>query len=992
MPRSHPPRELPKSSNIQVIVPPVSSFRSSLSSPVDSEISWPSTPAKPPSRDLNAMPPDSSFLSETQSPFTGGWSAKSNVPGAQENSDDSSFNQPSQVSIQEVGKLSCSQPPTETYEKYEFNMKRVTRAANGISKKTPVDPNNVEPSRMAKASKKQRLPAVRKHRPRNEYQSEDSENYQSSADDLENISELINHPNLPVGVVDPNGRTRVAVFGGILKAQQVDLWEQNGKQPQKLQDEDENEDTQNDTDYGEDGDFNDLVWDKKLGSEGEINVDGNAPAELIKEVVGTTVLKPLSPSPQAEQAENQQYTEGVLPVESVSPHCLTADQDQGISNRPPPETTEPLPSPEHSSILVSARENDNISESLPNLPIELPMAEQLGTHDHSDEDEDDEIPQAPLVPPSSTLNYTARILDILDTQCSDVLGGGSVETSKKNIPSQVITSAEVMAGLKYKKGDGPSTAILLQDSSVLKVPNTFETQRLGEDIGAIPVSSPISITTPSIQVKETPYGKEAMTLGGDLSPIAAKSKLHIDFACADEGLDLTLIPGTNIEEVHKSQEPTLSPEDQISPTTGPLTISESSVESKDPKRRSPGDFSRSQAQLTREAKEHPKVGVLATSEIDSAREKDEILPHLIRGQVPRSSSRKARKVHKAVDFGTQEIRAVGNTRDVANMLEEQRREFMGWKDVPSFTDTAQRTVDPAVEVPKKYFLSSPNDESLATPSRLSRSNDEKMAPNTTQSIIRKRIKSPSKHSTTAKKPRVGVSMDKAAFVLNTPFSERQKVKTPRKLPAESSPKSRRGLSKEEGRPGGGHYEEEDPPGRDYMEGHVKKSFEEKDIGENFELDTYDPMDGFPDIDLGDDEPLVMAPEIIDLTSDSEKEYSSSGSPETLSKPELYAGLRMRDILVPGYERLTDEQKEVLDKRRQEYFGVKQSSERLFSVERQRAMSKAGLRESKGDNKKARESHGDEWYYDKDTPMKKFFRQFQELERSRMSKSELKQDR
>lgn len=138
MPKSHSPRK----SNIQVIVPPV---RSPVSSPGSTQVSWPSSSVKPPLRGMNAAP-DSSFRSGTQSPLAGRLNKKANSADAQVRSNSGSFNQPSQISVQgaeEEHVIPCTQQSEETYEKYESKAKRVTRAANGISKKTPVDPNNV---------------------------------------------------------------------------------------------------------------------------------------------------------------------------------------------------------------------------------------------------------------------------------------------------------------------------------------------------------------------------------------------------------------------------------------------------------------------------------------------------------------------------------------------------------------------------------------------------------------------------------------------------------------------------------------------------------------------------------------------------------------------------------------------------------------------------------------------------------------------------------
>jgi hypothetical protein len=561
-------------------------------------------------------------------------------------------------------------------------------------------------------------------------------------------------------------------------------------------------------------------------------------------------------------------------------------------------------------------------------------------------------------------------------------------------------------------GDNLSTVL---DSVAPEAINVSKSQKYDEGVTPALPSSSINSTPPSIQVEETPYKKGVGILGKDLSPTIAKSKSRIDSVCANEGLNLTLIPGTNMEEPHISQE-LRSPIVQSSPTSRPVTIPERqissqdlpwpSVKPKDPKKGFPDDLARSQEQLIREAQEHQKIEVPATSEENQTRIEDGIRSHSAAArQVPRSGPRKARKVLKVVDFGTQEIRAVANTRSVTDMLEKQKKEFMGYKQFPNIAGMTGRenssmherpVVKPEVKAPENNTLSNPDDQSPATPYHSSRPNDEEMASGIDQLNIRKRTQSsPSKKVIAAKKPRIDPYKDNFAPTL-PPFKKQRNFKAPASPLTESSSKSRMKVpgkgDLEEERKEKGDSEEEDFTMEDYMkEDSVKRDFEEKDLEESFELSNDDPMAGFPDIVLSDDddEPMAMAPEIIDLISDNEESESPEPSPPK-SKPELYAGLRVRDIYVPGYEELTADQKNDLDRRRKEYFGVKTSSERLFSAETQRAMTKANLeeRESKKENKGSAESQGNEWYRDKDTPMKKFFRHFQELEKSKMKKAEL----
>lgn len=80
----------------------------------DEELPWPSSPVRPPKKDINAMPPDSSPSTPQQT----------------------------QSSAESLLSTRDHSEREETPEDVVTD-KRVTRAANGISKKAPVDPNNV---------------------------------------------------------------------------------------------------------------------------------------------------------------------------------------------------------------------------------------------------------------------------------------------------------------------------------------------------------------------------------------------------------------------------------------------------------------------------------------------------------------------------------------------------------------------------------------------------------------------------------------------------------------------------------------------------------------------------------------------------------------------------------------------------------------------------------------------------------------------------------
>lgn len=162
IPKSHLPRDrsMPLPTKLDILVTSTPRQPSPTPSPEDEELFWPPSPIRPPKKDINAMPPDSSMPSGSQLQHAGRWSAgnreNKNTCDIQEtNMEDSSSISQQALTPLEAGfgknRMSPAESPLgnrdhsereETPEDVIMD-KRVTRAANGISKKAPVDPNNV---------------------------------------------------------------------------------------------------------------------------------------------------------------------------------------------------------------------------------------------------------------------------------------------------------------------------------------------------------------------------------------------------------------------------------------------------------------------------------------------------------------------------------------------------------------------------------------------------------------------------------------------------------------------------------------------------------------------------------------------------------------------------------------------------------------------------------------------------------------------------------
>lgn len=518
----------------------------------------------------------------------------------------------------------------------------------------------------------------------------------------------------------------------------------------------------------------------------------------------------------------------------------------------------------------------------------------------------------------------------------------------------------ILTLLATAPGDSRSTAIFLQTSSAPEVSNLPGNQKYTSDFdSSIPL--PANNTAPTVQVQETPYRKGGSKMEDTqcLSPTISKSRAGPEYF-GDGFDDISLVPGTNTEELHTSCVPALSemvrqptPEQDSSPPEGQLVPLDhvSSSETENSEVEFPNELAMSQQQLQREFQEHMDVEVPVTSEVEETRIEDEDRSQYSPSQRP-SRTKGARKVIKIVDFQSQEIRAA-DAHHVSSLLEEQKREFMGLKDGYDFAglefegDKLSRgdgglSGEPELQAPDGHTISKSIEiGSSPVPSvtgHLSIEFDDKKdaASDLSQSNIRKRNQSPPSEITkSVKKPRAD---DESYRTSNRSVSAppphhttQESVRVSTRPHNESQPNpDRTGSSDEDLEPGGD-----------------------------------DLMAGFPSID-----------------SRADHEFKPSWPPQASSEPEMYAGIRKRHLNVPGYKRLTDEQKEELDRRRQEYFGIKTSTKRLFSVELQRSMQKASSLSSRraaisGAAERAKPKE-DEWYRDENTPVKVFYRKFKEL--------------
>lgn len=818
---------------------------------------------------------------------------------------------------------------------------------------------------MARANKKLKVSVARK-RFRPESESEEFSQESESSED-----ELINDPDLPFEVVNPNGRTRVDMFGGILKAQQVELWAKRKKTGCDSDENTEDEASWSDEDKMQSGGH---VVGEPINDNGK---RGNVLEKSAGEVAEPFDMESICANNKEQVLEYIQDTDD----HSHNPRSQEFRNDlvkivtgeerpsEVVLSSYLPEAVEPLLLSEPNNTAAPGVK-DKAREPTPDPSFEVPVA-RLECIDTDDEG----IPQAPLIPLNIMVDTKAKIFGTLKhtpfigrpTEVSKpgkITLGNESQARGNDFPQLVIqpkgeivrmTISTVAHKVVVPPGDDLSTAALFHTSStsaLLDVHCPFETPP--------PLSPSASNTAPTIQVEETPYRKSGPEMRNIESPSPTISKAHA--ALGYESEDITLIPATNTEELSNSStsasfltaQPS-TPERGSSPPEAQVISLDHISSSLETEAGPPGDFFTPQRQLQREMQQCAEIEVPATSEtgrVQCARPPPRRL----------SKARKPKKLTKSVDFHSQEIRAA-NARNVSSQLEKQKKEFLSLEDEYDFgsLDFQEDCPPPTnenqceeleMEIPeslRKAVRDSPAPTPVS-PVRtyvLISSDDEDVASNMSQSNTRKRHQpAPLNVPKPAKKLRAdeftyGTSYSSPAILPSHHVAENRN-----KIPAGSRNKSSPRIAEME-------------------------SVEDKDEVEvEPELDNNDLMAGFPTIHL----PIDNVPE-------------SSWSSQIPSRPEIYAGIRERHLDVPGYGNLTDGQKNELDKRRQEYFGItpREGTKRLFSAKLQRAMQAARpplplKRQSK--HTEAGKPVANEWYRDENTPLKIFYRKFKELRQVR----------
>lgn len=453
-----------------------------------------------------------------------------------------------------------------------------------------------------------------------------------------------------------------------------------------------------------------------------------------------------------------------------------------------------------------------------------------------------------------------------------------------------------------------------------------------------------------------------------LSPTISKSRGSLGYS-QDEFDDITLIPGTNTEELYNSsaipqfrtlrrstlEQDSSPPEGQVIPPSHVLSSAKTDDGSDDG---FPDDFAMLQRQLQLEMKQHMKIEVPATSEVNETRTEN-VQPLPPSPKKP-SKTKKLRRLIKTVDFQSQEIRAASADSDVASKLEQQKRSFLGLKDGCGFG---------SLDFEDDY--SSPFNESLS----------KKLGAGVSKSHSPVNIIEIGSSSALAPSIRSYMLIGSDEDVPSS--TSKSKIRKRHQSPPLAVPDAAKKLRENDEPP----YETENR----LAPIHAAQGKAETPTGSRNESPltasivesvNQDEVESEPE----DDEPItddIMAgfPAIGPPTDD---EFEPTWPPQTPSKPEMYAEIRKRHLYVPGYGKLTDDQKQELDKRRQEYFGTTSHNdiERLFPVKLQRAMQQASL-SSLGKKAKSSETQEvaktmDEWYRDEDTPLKVFYRKFKEL--------------
>lgn len=824
---------------------------------------------------------------------------------------------------------------------------------------------------MAKANLKLKTSIARK-RLRPEYESEASEESESPED------KLINDPYVPFEVVDPYGRTRVAVFGGILKAQQVQMWRQQQRdsilKAEQVQTEEQRR-RKHKSPNNEDeiqGGYDSYASDEDpIGEENGRRVD--VLMEATQSIVESVAAGPNSANDEKQVLRNIQDTGDHTHSSRLpgSRNSLTKTATKTVSSGHHPKVVDPLfPSKPKNTTL-----GDRAPESTPGSSVELPVAKE-----DIDTDDENEIPQAPLIP-----------LKIMDTRVkvSGILRRHSPFIDRlKNVPvkSRIIPSIKSQTGTNNSsqliiqpKGEiiciqrlpghysrevttsdnNPSTTILSQTSFTSDIPcdqNSFKTPP------SLPSSA--SNTAPTVQVEVTPYRNSSPGMrNSSLSPTTLRTRAVLGYFHSESD-DITLIPGTSTGELRNSsasshvlaaRPPT--PEQDSSPPEAQLISFDyvpSPTETGGCVVGFPDDSAMSKRQLQRGIQQRTTVEVPATAEMDDTKAQYAGTQPLPSRKL--SKTRKLKRLIKSVDFQSQEIRTA-NAYDVSSMLENQKRQFLGLEDGYGFGGVdLQEDCPPTNEyLGKKLGAKAP--ESLANTSGIRglpvpaspvriyvsiSSDDGNFVPNISQSNTRKRdqlassdVPKPAKKSRIGGEPTYRTSHTPSSPALASYHPTQDTVGTPTS-PRNESPKTTNTKPEDEG------------------ESKIKPE------------PNNDLMASFPEIDSSIDTVL-------------EPPWPS----QIPSKPEIYAGIRERHLSVPGYENLTCEQKKELDKRRQEYFGVstREGTKRLFSVQLQRAMQ--SVSSSSSLRKRAKyavvaEPAEDDWYRDENTPLRKFYKGFRDL--------------
>lgn len=193
-------------------------------------------------------------------------------------------------------------------------------------------------------------------------------------------------------MVNPRGRTRVAKFGGILKAQQVEMWE---KQKRKTHDS-----------HGSTGDemrssCDNQVLDEELGCDDESGEKRDDLLGVVEIIAGSGATKLSSASDEKQIPRNASDTSDHLHSPPGSENDLMNIEKEKGEKQPSKtilqshrlEVVEPLPQfkPHHTTTPEVERDETLEKSHGPSVKRLLAKQTDIST-------DDDEIPQAPLAP------------------------------------------------------------------------------------------------------------------------------------------------------------------------------------------------------------------------------------------------------------------------------------------------------------------------------------------------------------------------------------------------------------------------------------------------------------------------------------------------------------------------------------------------------------------------------------------------------------------